>query len=129
MGTMEKITSGGVPMDVYVATPEGKGPFPAVLLMFHRAGIDEFTRDRADRLAKAGYIAAAPDLFHRMPPDTENPLGAARRRPHHRGHRRDGRPHQGQARLQRQARHPRSLHGRAHRVSRRGGQSGILRPP
>ena len=74
MGTMEKITSGGVPMNVYVATPEGKGPFPAVLLMFHRAGIDEFTRDRADRLARAGYIAAAPDLFHRMPPDTENPL-------------------------------------------------------
>lgn len=71
---MEKIVSGGSPMDVYVATPRGEGPFPAVLLMFHRAGIDEFTRDRADRLAQAGYIAAAPDLFHRMPPDTENPL-------------------------------------------------------
>ncbi len=74
MANMEKITSGGVPMDVYVATPEGAGPFPAVVLSFHRGGIDAFTRDRADRLAREGFIAAAPDLFHRMPPETENPL-------------------------------------------------------
>lgn len=74
MASMEKITSGGVPMDVYVAMPEGSGPFPAVVLAFHRGGIDEFTKDRADRLAREGFISVAPDLFHRMPPDTENPL-------------------------------------------------------
>jgi carboxymethylenebutenolidase len=74
MAIMENITSGGAPMDVHVATPEGAGPFPAVVLAFHRGGIDGFTRDRADRLAREGFIAAAPDLFHRMLPDTENPL-------------------------------------------------------
>lgn len=74
MATTENISSGGVPMDVYLAQPEGAGPFPAVVLAFHRGGIDDFTKDRADRLAREGFIAAAPDLFHRMPPDTENPL-------------------------------------------------------
>lgn len=74
MASIETITSGGEPMDVYVAMPEGTGPFPAVMLAFHRGGIDDFTKDRADRLAGEGFIAAVPDLFHRMPPDTENPL-------------------------------------------------------
>lgn len=74
MATVESITSGGVPMDVYLAMPEGAGPFPAVVLAHHRGGIDDFTKDRADRLAAAGFIGAVPDLFHRMPADTENPI-------------------------------------------------------
>jgi carboxymethylenebutenolidase len=73
MGTIEQTTVGGKPMDIYLAMPEGKGPFPAVTIMFHRAGIDAFTQDRANRLAQAGFIAAAPDLFHRYP-EAENPL-------------------------------------------------------
>lgn len=74
MAIMENITSGGAPMDVCLSAPDGAGPFPAVVLAFHRGGFDDFTRDRADRLAAEGFIAAAPDLFHRMPAGTENPL-------------------------------------------------------
>ncbi|MDX1484769.1 MAG: dienelactone hydrolase family protein [Alphaproteobacteria bacterium] len=74
MATMESIPSGGVPMNIHVEMPQGGGPFPAVVLAFHRGGIDDFTKDRASRLADEGFIAAAPDLFHRMPADTENPL-------------------------------------------------------
>lgn len=74
MATTENISSGGVPMEIYLAQPEGSGPFPAVVLAFHRGGLDDFTKDRADSLAKEGFIAAVPDLFHRMPADTENPL-------------------------------------------------------
>jgi carboxymethylenebutenolidase len=73
MAKFDEITVDGSPMKIFVARPEGEGPFPAVLLMFHRAGIDEFTRDRAERLAAEGFIAAAPDLFHRWP-DADNPL-------------------------------------------------------
>jgi carboxymethylenebutenolidase len=68
----DKVTVEGQPMDVYVGLPDGKGPFPAVVVMFHRAGIDAFTKDRVDRLAAAGYAAAAPDLFHRVPGGVEN---------------------------------------------------------
>lgn len=74
MGAMEKTTVSGKPMDIYVAMPEGKGPFPTVCVMWHRGALDDFTRDRADRLAAAGFIAAVPDLFHRAPADIENPM-------------------------------------------------------
>jgi carboxymethylenebutenolidase len=60
-------------MSVYVAVPEGTAPFPSVIVMFHRAGIDAFTKDRVDRLAAAGFAAAAPDLFHRIDGGAENP--------------------------------------------------------
>jgi carboxymethylenebutenolidase len=32
--------------------------------MCHISGLDAFTEDRVDRLAAAGYVAAAPDKFH-----------------------------------------------------------------
>lgn len=67
------ITVGGNPMSVYLGVPDGKGPFPGVVVMFHRAGIDDFTKDRVDRLAAAGYVAAAPDLYHRLPDSMDEP--------------------------------------------------------
>jgi carboxymethylenebutenolidase len=73
MGKMETTKVDGADMGLYVATPGGSGPFPAVAIMYHRGAIDDFTKDRADRLAAEGYIAVVPDLFHRYP-DAENPL-------------------------------------------------------
>jgi carboxymethylenebutenolidase len=70
---MDTVTVADKPMSVYVAVPEGTAPFPGVVVMFHRAGIDAFTKDRVDRLAAAGFVAAAPDLFHRVPGGVENP--------------------------------------------------------
>ncbi len=67
MSRMERIEVDGSTMGVYVAEPAGEGPHPAVLLAFHRGGMDDFTRDRVDRLAEAGYVAAAPDFYHRRP--------------------------------------------------------------
>lgn len=61
---------GGHPMNIFIARPSTPGPRPAVLIMHHKGGIDEFPRDRAARLAQAGYVAAVPDLYHRMPGKT-----------------------------------------------------------
>lgn len=44
--------------------PENTGPFPALVLMAHRNGIDRFTIDRAERLATAGIAVVAPDVYH-----------------------------------------------------------------
>lgn len=60
----------GSPMKVLIAKPAGSGPWPAVLIMHHKGGIDEFPRDRAERLAQAGYLAAVPELYHRVPGKT-----------------------------------------------------------
>jgi carboxymethylenebutenolidase len=58
---------GGVSaMTVHLARPKGfAGPRPLVLVMHHKGAVDEFTQDRMTRLAEVGYLAAAPELYHR----------------------------------------------------------------
>ncbi len=63
MARFDEIEVNGSPMRICVASPGG-GPHPAVIVMCHIGGLDEFTADRVDRLAAAGYVAAAPDVFH-----------------------------------------------------------------
>lgn len=66
-----------VPMRIAFSIPEGDGPHPAVVLMFHRGGFDDFTIKVLDDLAANGYVAAAPDVYHWPPvlePASENPF-------------------------------------------------------
>ena len=65
----ESIAVTGRDMDLYVSLPEGSGPFPAVVVSKHGGGVDQFIRDMSDRLAAEGYVAAAPNLFHRITDD------------------------------------------------------------
>lgn len=64
MARFDEIDVNGSRMRICVASPDGSGSHPAVIVMCHIGGLDEFTEDRVDRLADAGYIAAAPDIFH-----------------------------------------------------------------
>ena len=51
-----------------MATPGGSGPFPA-LMVFHEAfGVNAYIRGVADKLAGEGYMAIAPELYHRTAP-------------------------------------------------------------
>ena len=52
-----------------VGIPSGSGPFPGVVLTFHRYGIDNFTHWLVDDLVKNGFAAIAPNHFHVIPPD------------------------------------------------------------
>ncbi|MDQ0767821.1 carboxymethylenebutenolidase [Pseudarthrobacter defluvii] len=47
----------------YLAVPEGQGPFPGVVMIHEVFGLDDQTRRHADRLARAGYLTLALDLF------------------------------------------------------------------
>jgi carboxymethylenebutenolidase len=62
---------GGSPMRIYVAQPDGDGPHPAVVVAQHGGGVDEHIQDVVHRLHRQGYIAAAPELFHRQPASME----------------------------------------------------------
>jgi carboxymethylenebutenolidase len=53
------------PMRAYVATPQGAGPFPAIIVFQEAFGVNGHIRDVTDRIAREGYVAIAPELFHR----------------------------------------------------------------
>jgi carboxymethylenebutenolidase len=57
--------SDGTEMELYVASPEGAGPFPAIIVLQEAFGVTGHIRSIAERLCKEGYTAVAPDLFHR----------------------------------------------------------------
>ena len=51
------------------AFPKAKGKRPAVIILHERYGIDRHTKDLTMRLAQAGFVGLAPDLFHRFTGD------------------------------------------------------------
>jgi len=67
--TLENIKVDDGSMGLYVSLPEGPGPFPAMVVLQHREGVDEFVQEMTRRLAREGYVAVAPELYHRDGPD------------------------------------------------------------
>lgn len=55
----------GDQIHAYLARPEGRGPFPGMVLVHHIPGWDEFYREFARRFAQHGYVAICPDLYCR----------------------------------------------------------------
>lgn len=43
--------------------PEGKGPFPAVIVIHEWWGLNDWVRDQASKLADQGYVALAVDFY------------------------------------------------------------------
>ncbi len=48
----------------YLARPPGDGPFPAVIVIQEWWGLNDNIRDIAERFAREGFAAFAPDLYH-----------------------------------------------------------------
>ena len=55
-------------MRVYLSRPENSRPAPAVVVVQGQTGVDDFVKF-SDSVATHGIVAAAPDLYHREPPD------------------------------------------------------------
>ena len=67
-------------MRMHVSIPKGSGPFPAVVVIQHQGGVDEFVQNITRRLAESGYVAAAPDLYHRDGPECTDDIVTRRTR-------------------------------------------------
>ncbi len=69
MAKTETITVGGNPMEIYLDGPGDAKARPAIVLMYHREGLDDFTKLVVRRLVDAGYRVAVPDVSHRTSRD------------------------------------------------------------
>ena len=58
-------------MPAYLAKPKTGGPHPAVVVWMEIFGVNAHIRDVAERVAREGYVAIAPNFFHRTAPDIE----------------------------------------------------------
>jgi len=61
------------------ALPKAKGKRPAVIILHERYGIDRHTKELTARLAQAGFVGFAPDLFHRYSGDRKAVLRGEQR--------------------------------------------------
>ncbi|NEQ53203.1 MAG: dienelactone hydrolase family protein [Leptolyngbya sp. SIO3F4] len=66
-----QVRSNGTIIPVYVAMPDGDGPFGAVIVLQEIFGVNSHIRDVTERFACEGYVALAPALYHRQAPDFE----------------------------------------------------------
>src|SRR5215217_8814755 len=60
---MPAIMLGGELKAHLAVPPVGAGPWPGVVVLHESFGLNDDIRQQADRLAAAGYLALAPDLF------------------------------------------------------------------
>ena len=54
--------SGGETVDALLYTPQGKGPFPALVVIHEWWGLNDWVKEEASKLADQGYVALAIDL-------------------------------------------------------------------
>jgi carboxymethylenebutenolidase len=63
----------------YLAQPDARGRRGGVLVGMEMFGVTAYVRDVADRIAALGYVAFAPDFYHRVAPGIELPADDAGR--------------------------------------------------
>jgi carboxymethylenebutenolidase len=62
-GKMITFKSGEEEIKGFLAEPEGKGPFPAIVVIQEWWGLTDWIKDNARKLAAQGYVCLAPDLY------------------------------------------------------------------
>lgn len=63
--------SGSSAMGAYMARPKAPGSYPGVIVGFELFGLTSYIRSVVDRIAQLGYVALAPDFYHRSAPGIE----------------------------------------------------------
>jgi len=58
-------------MRLYLSAPESNAQSPAVIVIQGQTGVDDFVKF-SDLVAREGFVAAAPDLYHRDTPDCKD---------------------------------------------------------
>lgn len=64
-------------IDAYLARPSGAGPYPAVVVLHHAPGWDEWCMEATRKFAHHGFAAICPNLHHRVGPGSAEDMAAA----------------------------------------------------
>src|SRR6266540_7564772 len=75
----EKVRVDGSNMRAYVSAPDDAQRVPAIVVVQGQTGVDDYVKF-SDMVARQGFIAAAPDLYHRDPPDCKDDAPTRRMR-------------------------------------------------
>ncbi len=67
--------SDGTKMRAYVARPDGKGSVAGIIVLQEAFGVNAHIRSVSERVAALGYMAIAPELFHRTAPGFDGDYG------------------------------------------------------
>ncbi len=67
----EKINVDGSNMRAYVSLPENPRPAAAIIVVQGQTGVDDFV-EFSGMVARQGFVAAAPDLYHRDSPECKD---------------------------------------------------------
>jgi carboxymethylenebutenolidase len=62
--TVQLNTSDGK-MEAYVAQPKAGGTYPGIVVIQEAFGVNDHIKKVTERIAAEGYVAIAPDIFHR----------------------------------------------------------------
>jgi carboxymethylenebutenolidase len=60
---MVQYKSGDETVSGFLAFPEGKGPFPAIIVIHEWWGLNDWVKENAKKFADKGYLALAVDLY------------------------------------------------------------------
>lgn len=64
-GSTAQLNTSDGKMEAYVAQPKGGGSYPGVVVMQEAFGVNDHIKKVTDRIAAEGYVAIAPDVYHR----------------------------------------------------------------
>ena len=67
----ENVKVDGSNMRTYVSVPDNAQKVPAIVVVQGQTGVDDFVKF-SDMVAREGFVAAAPDLYHRDPQDCKD---------------------------------------------------------
>jgi carboxymethylenebutenolidase len=57
------LKSGDEDIKGFLVQPEGKGPFPGIVMIQEWWGLNDWIKQNAERMASKGYVVLAPDLY------------------------------------------------------------------
>jgi len=77
--TVTMTGAGGESINAFFAKPLGNGPHPAIVLVHHMPGWDEWYRQAAFKFALKGYLTIAPNLYFRFGHGTPEDVAAKAR--------------------------------------------------